>query len=127
MKLARYILLFVFPMILLPSVALSQESSLARDPVFRSARKAQQEGRIADAEKILNDRIHAIEQNQPNSPELVPYLNLLAMIANIKRQSSDAHAIYQRMLEIDRSAFGPGGSPRPRINGLIAPTLRPPY
>jgi len=62
MKLARYILFFVLPLILLPSVAQSQESYLARDPVFRSARKAQQEGRIADAEKILNDRVHAIEQ-----------------------------------------------------------------
>src|SRR5467141_621065 len=127
MKLARNVLIFMLPLILWPCVAWPQESSLAKNPVFRSARKAQQEGRIADTEKILNDRIHAIEQTQANSPELIPYLNLLAMIANIKRQSSDAHAIYQRMLEIDRSAFGPGGSRRPRINGLIAPTLRPPY
>jgi hypothetical protein len=127
MKLARYILLFVLPMLLLPCVAQSQEGSLARDPVFRSARKAQQEGRIADAEKILNDRIHEVERTEPNSPQLVPYLTLLAMISKIKQQTSDARVIYQRMLEIDRSAFGPGGSRRPRINGLIALTLRPTY
>ena len=110
MKLDRNILLFLVPFILLPCVASSQDSSLARDPVFRSARKAQQEGRLADAEKILNDRIHEIEQAEPKSPQLVPYLTLLAMISNIKRQRSDAHAIYQRILEIDRSAFGPGDS-----------------
>ena len=127
MKTVRNVAFFVLLLILLPPAARSQTSSLRNDPIFQAARKAQQDGRIADAEKILNDRIHAIEQTQPNSPELVPYLNLLAMIANIKRQSSDAHAIYQRMLEIDRSAFGPGYSRRPRINGLIAPTLRPPY
>ena len=122
MKLARYILLFVFPMILLPSVALSQESSLSRDPVLRSARKAQQEGRIADAEKILNDRIHEVERTEPNSPQLVPYLTLLAMIAKIKQQTSDARVIYQRMLEIDRSAFGPGDSRSVRdlINVAVA-------
>ena len=123
MKLARYILLFVFPMILLPCVAWPQENSLAKDPVFRSARKAQQEGRLAEAEKILNDRIHEVEQTEPNSPELVPYLNLLAMIASIKRRSSDAHAIYQRMLEIDRSAFGPGDSRSLRDLVTLASTL----
>jgi tetratricopeptide (TPR) repeat protein len=125
MKLARYILLFVLPMILLPSVAQSQESSLARDPVFRSARKAQQEGRIADAEKILNDRIHAIEQTQPNSPELVPYLNLLASIEFMKQQTSDGHAIYERILEIDRSAFGPSDSRSVRDLINVASTLGP--
>jgi tetratricopeptide (TPR) repeat protein len=125
MKLARYILLFVLPMILLPSVARSQESSLARDPVFRSARKAQQEGRIADAEKILNDRIHAIEQTQPNSPELVPYLNLLAGIEFMKQQTSDGHAIYERVLEIDRSAFGPSDSRSVRDLINVASTLGP--
>jgi len=89
---------------------------------LRSARKAQQEGRIADAEKILNDRIHEVERTEPNSPQLVPYLNLLAMIANIKRQSSDARVIYQHMLEIDRSAFGPGDSRSVRdlINVAVA-------
>jgi tetratricopeptide (TPR) repeat protein len=123
MKLARNVLLFLLLLILLPCVAWPQESSLAKDPVFRAARKAQQEGRLADAEKILNDRIHEIEQSEANSPQLVPYLNLLAQISNIKRQGSDVHAIYQRVLEIDRAAFGPGDgrSVRDLIN--VAVTL----
>lgn len=110
MKMAGNIVFFVFLLILSPPVLWPQNSPLAADPVFRSAREAQQEGRIADAEKILNDRIHAIEQTQPNSTELVPYLNLLASIYFMKQQSSDAHAIYERVLEIDRSAYGPSDS-----------------
>jgi tetratricopeptide (TPR) repeat protein len=125
MKLARTMVLFLLPLILLPCVASPQDSSLARDPAFRSARKAQQEGRLADAEKILNDRIHEIEQSEPNSPQLVPYLTLLAMIANIKRQGADAHAIYQRTLEIDRSAFGPGDKRSLRDLVNLASTLGP--
>ncbi len=122
MKLARNVLAFLLLLTLLPCVAWSQESSLVRDPVLRSARKAQQEGRIADAEKILNDRIHEVERTEPNSPQLVPYLTLLAMIAKIKQQTSDARVIYQRMLEIDRSAFGPGDSRSVRdlINVAVA-------
>ena len=125
MKLARNVLIFMLPLILWPCVARPQENSLARDPVFRSARKAQQEGRIADAEKILNDRIHAIEQTQPNSPELIPYLNLLASIEFMKQQTSDGHAIYERVLEIDRSAFGPSDSRSVRDLINAASTLGP--
>ena len=125
MKFARHILLFLLPLILTPPVAWPQETSLARDPVFRSARKAQQEGRIADAQKILSDEIHAIEQTQPNSPELVPYLNLLATISHMKRENTDANAIYKRVLEIDRSAFGPGDSRSLRDLVNLASTLGP--
>lgn len=125
MRMIRYILLLMVPLIVLPSVAWPQASSLARDPVFRSARKAQQEGRIADAEKILNDRIHSLEQTQPNTPELVPYLNLLATIYHIKRQNADANAIYKRILEIDRSAFGPGDGRSLRDLVNLASTLPP--
>jgi tetratricopeptide (TPR) repeat protein len=129
MKLARSILVSMFLLILWPCVAWPQENSLARDPVFRSARKAQQEGRLADAEKILNDRIHAIEETQPNSPELVPYLNLLATISGMMRHDADsnanANAIYKRVLEIDRSAFGPGDGRSLRDLVNLASTLGP--
>jgi tetratricopeptide (TPR) repeat protein len=125
MKLVRNILLFLLPLILLPCVASPQESSPSRDPVFRAARKAQQEGRLADAAKILNDRIHEIEQTEPNSPQLALYLNLLATISSIKRQSPDAHTIYQRALEIDRAAFGPGDSRSLRDLVNVAGTLGP--
>ena len=107
MKIVWNIAFFLLLLILLPPVARPQTSSLRNDPVFQAARKAQQEGRIADAEKILNDRIHAIEQTQPNSPELVPYLNMLAGFYSMKRQFPDALAIFERVLEIDRAAYGP--------------------
>jgi tetratricopeptide (TPR) repeat protein len=107
MKMARNILFFVLLISLMPHVARSQTTSLRNDPVYQAARKAQQEGRIVDAEKILNDRIHAIEQTQPDSPELVPYLNMLAGFYSMKRQFPEALAIFQRVLEIDRAAYGP--------------------
>jgi tetratricopeptide (TPR) repeat protein len=107
MKVAWTILFFALLIILLPPVARSQTSSLRNDPVFQAARKAQQEGRIADAEKILNDRIHAIEQSQPDSPELVPYLNMLSSFYSMKQQFPEAQTINERVLEIDRAAYGP--------------------
>jgi tetratricopeptide (TPR) repeat protein len=107
MKMARNILFFVLLISLIPHMARSQTSSLRNDPIYQAARKAQQEGRIADAEKILNDRIHAIEQTQPDSPELVPYLNMLAGFYSMKRQFPEALAIFQRVLQIDRAAYGP--------------------
>jgi tetratricopeptide (TPR) repeat protein len=59
----------------------------------------------------------------------VPYLNLLATISGMKRHDADsnanANAIYKRVLEIDRSAFGPvdGRSLRDLLN--LASTLGP--
>src|ERR1700730_13399897 len=107
MKVARNILFFALLIILLPPAARSQTSSLRNDPVFQAARKAEQEGRVADAEKILNDRIHAIEQSQPDSPELAPYLNMLSSFYFMKHQYPEALAINERVLEIDRTAYGP--------------------
>jgi tetratricopeptide (TPR) repeat protein len=125
MNLARHILLLTLFSMLSPCLAWSQSSFPSRDPIFRAARKAQLEGRIADAEKILNDGIHALEQTQPKSPDLVPYLNLLASIYGMKQQTPEAHAIFERVLEIDRSAFGAGDgrSLRDLIN--VATTLGP--
>ena len=110
MKIAGYpVFLLLIVVILLPRVAQSQSNSLRNDPVYQAARKAQQEGRIADAEKILNDRIHAIgEATQPNSVELVPYLNLLVGIDFVKQPRADTLAMYERILEIDRAAYGAG-------------------
>ena len=106
MKVAPKILPILL-LIILPSLGLSQSSPLRNDPVYQAARKAQQEGRIADAEKILNDRIHSIEQTQPDSPDLVPYLMMLGGFDSMKKQFPEALAIYQRVLEIDTTAYGP--------------------
>src|SRR5882724_1035226 len=107
MKTVWHIVFFALLVILLAPSARSQTSSLRNDPVFQAARKAQQEGRIADAEKILNDRIHAIEQTQSDSPEIVPYLMMLSGFHSMKQQFQEALAINERVLEIDRAAFGP--------------------
>jgi tetratricopeptide (TPR) repeat protein len=89
--------------------ALAQNHPPAPDPVLVAATKAQREGRLADAEKILADAVHSIEQDEPESPRLALYLRLLANIYGLKHQYSDALALAQRALELDQKAFGPSG------------------
>jgi tetratricopeptide (TPR) repeat protein len=125
MKTVRNVAFFVLFLILLPPAARSQTSSLRNDPIFQAARKAQQDGRIADAEKILNDRIHVIEQTRPDSPELVPYLNMLSGFYFMKKQLPEALAINERVLEIDRAAYGPSDYRTLRDIGNVAFFLGP--
>ena len=77
------------------------------DPNLKAEAKALREGRFADAEKIVTDAIHDIEQNQPNSPKLAIYLNRLADLDDRKGHLSEAIALSQRAIEIDQTAFGP--------------------
>jgi tetratricopeptide (TPR) repeat protein len=72
-----------------------------------AAVQAQQEGRIADAEKILLDAIHAGEQTQPTDPQLPLYLSNLAGLYELKNQHAEAIAAAQRALELDQKSFGP--------------------
>ena len=69
--------------------------------------KAQNEGRLLDAEKILRDAISETQESDPNSPRLGDYLRRLAMIVQIRGESSEAIALSQRVLEADRRALGP--------------------
>jgi tetratricopeptide (TPR) repeat protein len=87
------------------SFAQAQENS-APDPVMVSAGKAIQEGRAADAEKILTDAIRQSDLNGSSNPRLAGYLEKLASLLNEKGRSSEAVALDQRALEINRSAFG---------------------
>jgi tetratricopeptide (TPR) repeat protein len=86
---------------------LAQEMRKGPDPVVRSTAEALRAGRVTDAEKILTDAIHDLEQSEPQSPRLANYLQRLANIEASLRRPAEAAALNQRAYEIDRAAFGP--------------------
>jgi tetratricopeptide (TPR) repeat protein len=93
---------------LLLSFCVRAQSRPARgDSVMLELAKAQREGRLADAEKILVNAIHESEQSDPRNPQLAIYLGRLAFLYSQKQQFADAIALIQRALEIDQYVFGP--------------------
>lgn len=77
------------------------------DPTMREVSKATNEGRLVDAEKILVDAIHQLEQTDSRNPRLAIYLGRLAHLYTQKHQFAEAHALLDRALGIDQYAFGP--------------------
>jgi tetratricopeptide (TPR) repeat protein len=69
-----------------------------------------QEGRLADAEKMLIAAIQQIEQDEPKSAQLSLYLKGLANLLMRKENYTEAVTHTQRALEIDRQVFGPDSS-----------------
>ncbi len=101
--------LALVPLLLLAScgLCLAQEMRQGPDPIVRSTAEALRAGRVTDAEKILSDAIHDLEQSEPQSPRLANYLQRLANIEASLRRPAEAAALNQRAYEIDRAAFGP--------------------
>jgi len=89
-------------------VARAQVSRAVTDPTNLAVLKAENEGRLEDAEKLLMSAIHDTEQRDPNSPVLALYLRQLANLYQRKEKFSDALALMKRALGIDEEAFGPG-------------------
>jgi tetratricopeptide (TPR) repeat protein len=104
--------------------ALAQNRPPARDQILAAATKAEREGRLADAEKILGDAVHSMEQAEPENPRLAIYLRFLARIYDLKHQYADALALAQRALAVDQKTFGPSGSLALGDFGNIAGILR---
>jgi tetratricopeptide (TPR) repeat protein len=104
--------------------ALAQNRPPARDQILAGARKAEEEGRLADAVKILGDAVHSMEQAEPENPRLAIYLRFLASIYDLKHDYADALAVAQRALAVDQKAFGPSGSLALGDFGNIAGILR---
>jgi tetratricopeptide (TPR) repeat protein len=82
----------------------------AKDPAFVKARQEEQAGRLADAEKLAGDKVQALEDTDPDSAELVPFLNLFAEICVKRKEQPEAHAAYEQALEIDEEMYGPADS-----------------
>ena len=93
-----------------PCVARSQVSRAATDPTNLAVIKAEDEGRLEDAEKLLISAIHDTEQRDSNSPMLALYLRQLAYLYQRKEKLPDAVALTERALEIDEKAFGPANA-----------------
>jgi tetratricopeptide (TPR) repeat protein len=85
----------------------AQEPGQASDPTQLAFTKAMRDGRLADAEKLLIEAISKLEQSDPNSPRLSDYLRKLALLLDMRGNHSDAVALLEHAIEIDRSAFGP--------------------
>lgn len=104
----RFTLIHIATFLILSNcVALAQNPPPEPDPIHRAMTKAMRDGRFADAEKILVDAIHEAERSEAKSPKLADYLNQLSLVLSQKSQYSDAIALSQRALEVDKNAFGP--------------------
>jgi tetratricopeptide (TPR) repeat protein len=90
--------------------AQAETNPAAKDPAFVKARQEEQAGRLAEAEKLVGDRVQALEDIDPDSAELVPFLKLFAEICVKKKELPEAHAAYEQALEIDEEMYGPADS-----------------
>jgi tetratricopeptide (TPR) repeat protein len=88
-------------------VCLAQDSRSAPDPTQRAVTQAMHDGRFTDAEKLLTDAIHELEQNDPQNPRLATYLKRMAALVSHRGSREDANALIERAYEIDRNAYGP--------------------
>jgi tetratricopeptide (TPR) repeat protein len=88
-------------------VCLAQDNPAAPDATQRAVTQAIRAGRFTDAEKLLTDAIHELEQNDPQSPRLARYLKSLSQIVDSQGRRADAIVLIQRAYDIDRNAYGP--------------------
>jgi tetratricopeptide (TPR) repeat protein len=89
------------------AVCFAQNDHPGPDPVLRAATQARNAGRLAEAEKILRDAIHDMEEHDPKSPRLSPYLKQLSNLVARRGDSAEAAALFQQAYELDVSVFGP--------------------
>jgi tetratricopeptide (TPR) repeat protein len=87
-------------------VCLAQDNPAAPDATQRAVTQAIRAGRFADAEKLLTDAIHELEQSDPQNPRLARYLKSLSQIVDRQGSHADAIALIQRAYDIDRNAYG---------------------
>src|SRR5579862_5388686 len=90
--------------------AQTETNPAAKDPAFVKARQEEQAGRLAEAEKVAGDKIQVLEDTDPDSAEVVPFLKLFAEICVKHRDLPEAHAAYEQALEIDEEMYGPADS-----------------
>lgn len=98
-------------LLVFPPGALSQSAPPTADPTLAALLKAEREGRLGDAEKLLTSAIHDAEQNSRQSPRLSLLLNRLAALRFGQGRYSDAIAAAKRALALDEELFG-AESPR---------------
>ena len=110
-------LLLYLPCILWALPALAQDVPPAPDPVMSAVRKAMQDMRFNDAEKLLTGALESMEKSDTQSTQIPNYLRGLTSAYRAEGKLAEALAAAQRALEIDRSSGG--GS----ANSLVAADL----
>ncbi len=105
MKQCRFIVTVIA--LLSAAVCFAQSDRPGPDPVQRAVTQARNAGRLADAEKLLQDAIHDLEERDPKSPRLSAYLKQLSNLVTLRGDNAEAGALLQRAYELDVSAFGP--------------------
>ncbi len=100
-------LLVPFLAVGISGTCLAQGDRPAVDRTQRAVTEARNAGRFMDAEKLLTDAIHELEQSDPRSPRLAQFLKELAPLLHRRGRDVEAAAAMDRAYEIDRNAFGP--------------------
>jgi tetratricopeptide (TPR) repeat protein len=83
-----------------------QSTALSQDPTLRPILKAEKEGRLVDAEKLLKAAIQDAETQSATSPRLRLLLNHLGSIDERMGRYADAVALAKRVLDMDDRLYG---------------------
>jgi hypothetical protein len=93
--------------VLCAAVCFAQNERPGPDPLQRAVAQARNAGNLADAEKLLRDGIHDLQERDPKSPRLSAYLKQLSNLVMRRGDNAGATALLQQAYELDLSAFGP--------------------
>ncbi len=100
---------FIVPVIALIFVGacFGQDQRPGPDPVQRAVTQARNAGRLADAEKLLRDAIHDLQERDPKSLRLTAYLKQLSALVTRRGDNVEAASILQQAYELELSSYGP--------------------
>jgi tetratricopeptide (TPR) repeat protein len=87
--------------------ARSQEKTARPDPQLAAIFKAEGDGRLADADKLLSAALQDAERNAPESRRMSLLLSHLASVRQRQGRLPDAIAATKQRLALDEKIFGP--------------------
>lgn len=88
-----------------PALVTAQDAPFEK--IIRSATKAQQQGRDAEAERLYLSAVQEAEKLGPENPRLAVALNNLGMLYEHEGQLAKAEQLLNRAFAIDEKVFGP--------------------
>jgi len=100
---------FIVPIVTLifAGICFGQEQRPGPDPIQREVTQARNAGRLADAEKLLRDAIHDLEERDPKSPRLTAYLKQLSALLTRRGDNAEAASLLQQAYDLELSSYGP--------------------
>jgi tetratricopeptide (TPR) repeat protein len=100
------LLVFLLVSLFFAASVRGQVAALRQDPTLGPILKAEHEGRLVDAEKLLQAAIQDAETQSAASPRLRLLLNHLASIDGRMGRYADAIAVAKRILDVDDRLYG---------------------